>query len=104
MVKNFKSWFKSAGIRALKTFAQTFVATIGTGAAVLGDVNWLMVLSSAALAAILSIATSLAGLPEVKANEEEKLEDITNEVINTKETEKVEEVVETKKKTIKKEK
>lgn len=104
MVKNFKSWFKSAGIRALKTFAQTFVATIGTGAAVLGDVNWLMVLSSAALAAILSIATSLAGLPEVKANEEEKLEDITSEVINTKETEKVEEVVETKKKTTKKEK
>ena len=104
MVKNFKSWFKSAGIRALKTFAQTFVATIGTGAAVLGDVNWVMVLSSAALAAILSIATSLAGLPEVKANEEEKLEDITSEVINTKETEKVEEAVETKKKSTKKEK
>ena len=66
MIKNFKSWIKSAGIRALKTFAQTFLATIGTGAAVLGDVNWIMVLSSAALAAILSIATSLAGLPEVK--------------------------------------
>ena len=76
MIKNFKSWIKSAGIRALKTFAQTFVATIGTGAAVLGDVNWLMVLSSAALAAILSVATSLAGLPEVKANEEEKPEEV----------------------------
>lgn len=76
MIKNFKSWFKSAGIRALKTFAQTFVATIGTGAAVLGDVNWAMVLSSAALAAILSLATSMAGLPEVKANEEKKPETI----------------------------
>ena len=70
MIKNFKSWFKSAGIRALKTFAQTFVATIGTGAAVLGDVNWALVLSSAGLAALLSIMTSLAGLPEVKAPEE----------------------------------
>lgn len=66
MITNFKSWFKSAIIRAIKTFAQTFVATIGTGAAVLGDVNWVMVASSAALAAILSIATSFAGLPEVK--------------------------------------
>ena len=75
MIKNFKSWFKSAGIRALKTFAQTFLATIGTGAAVLGDVNWIMVLSSAALAAILSLATSLAGLPEVKALVEDVIED-----------------------------
>lgn len=88
MIKNFKSWIKSAGIRALKTFAQTFISVIGTGAAVLGDVNWVMVLSSAALAAILSIATSLAGLPEVNAKEttvEIKAEDIvaieeTNEV------------------------
>lgn len=70
MIKNFKEWFKSAAIRAIKTFAQTFVATIGTGAAVLGDVNWVMVISSAALAAILSIATSVAGLPEVKDKEE----------------------------------
>lgn len=66
MNENIKAWIKSAGIRAIKTFAQTFLATIGTGAAVLGDVNWAMVLSSAALAAILSIVTSLAGLPEVK--------------------------------------
>ena len=79
MIKNFKSWIKSAGIRALKTFAQTFVATIGTGAAVLGDVNWLMVLSSAALAAILSLATSLAGLPEVKTEEEAMVEPVTSE-------------------------
>lgn len=86
MIKNFKSWIKSAGIRALKTFAQTFVATIGTGAAVLGDVNWIMVLSSAALAAILSLATSLAGLPEVKA-EEAKTEEVKVE-----EVKKVEEV------------
>lgn len=69
MIKNFKAWIKSAGIRALKTFAQTFVATIGTGALTLGSVNWVLVLSSAALAAILSLATSVAGLPEVK-NEE----------------------------------
>lgn len=60
-------WLKSAGIRALKTFAQTFVATIGTGAVVLGNVDWRFVLSSAALAAILSVATSITGLPEVKA-------------------------------------
>ena len=66
MIKNFKSWIKSAGIRALKTFAQTFVATIGTGALTLGAVNWGLVLSSAALAAILSLVTSIAGLPEVK--------------------------------------
>lgn len=81
MIKNFKSWIKSAGIRALKTFAQTFLATIGTGAAVLGDVNWAMVLSSATLAAILSITTSLAGLPEVKAEETKKVEE---DVINDK--------------------
>jgi hypothetical protein len=66
MIKNFKSWFKSAAIRAVKTFAQTLLATIGTGAAFLGDVNWGLVLSSAALAAVLSVATSVAGLPEVK--------------------------------------
>lgn len=66
MITNFKAWIKSAGIRAIKTFAQTFLSVIGCGAAVLGDVNWAMVLSSATLAAILSIATSVAGLPEVK--------------------------------------
>ena len=63
-----KKWWKAAGIRALKTFFQTFVATIGTSA-LIEDVNWLIVLSAAGLAAILSFATSLAGLPEV---EEEK--------------------------------
>ena len=79
MIKNFKSWIKCAGIRALKTFAQTFVATIGTGAAVLGDVNWIMVLSSAALAAILSLATSVTGLPEVKVEETKKVEEVVND-------------------------
>lgn len=59
-----KKWFKAAGIRAIKTLAQTAVATIGT-AAVLGDVNWIMVASAAVLAGVLSLLTSIAGLPEV---------------------------------------
>lgn len=59
------TWFKAAGIRALKTLAQTAIATIGTGA-VLSEVNWIAVASASALAAILSILTSLAGLPEVQ--------------------------------------
>lgn len=61
---NWKAWLKAAGIRAIKTVAQTAVATIGT-AAVLGEVNWLMVGSSAVLAGVLSLLTSIAGLPEV---------------------------------------
>lgn len=59
-----KTWFKAAGIRAVKTVAQTAVATIGTSA-VLGDVNWLAVGSAAVLAGILSMLTSIAGIPEV---------------------------------------
>lgn len=58
------NWLKAALIRAVKTVAQTAVATIGTSA-VLSDINWVMVLSASALAGILSILTSLAGLPEV---------------------------------------
>lgn len=58
------SWWKAAGIRAIKTVAQTAIATIGT-AAVMSQVNWLAVLSASALAGILSLLTSLAGLPEV---------------------------------------
>ena len=60
-----KKWFKAAGIRAVKTFFQTFVATIGTSA-VIEQVDWKIVLSASVLAAILSLGTSLAGLPEVK--------------------------------------
>ena len=59
-----KEWGKAALIRAIKTVAQTAVATIGTSA-VMGDVNWIMVGSAAALAGILSLLTSIAGLPEV---------------------------------------
>lgn len=59
-----KTWIKAAGIRAIKTVAQTAVATIGT-AVVLDEVNWLMVLSASVLAGVLSLLTSVAGLPEV---------------------------------------
>ena len=58
-------WWKAAGIRAIKTVAQTAVATIGTSA-VISEVNWLIVASASALASILSLLTSIAGLPEVK--------------------------------------
>ena len=70
MKKNFKKWLKAAGIRAIKTIAQTAVAMIGTSA-VLGDVNWIMVGSASALAGVLSILTSIAGLPEINESEEE---------------------------------
>ena len=65
MKTNFKAWLKAAVIRALKTLAQTAVATIGT-CAVLSEVDWIMVASASALAAVLSLLTSVAGLPEVK--------------------------------------
>lgn len=68
MKKNWKLWIKAAGIRAIRTVAQTAVATIGTSA-VLGDVNWIAVVSAAALAGILSLLTSVASLPEVKTEE-----------------------------------
>ena len=63
-----KKWFKAAGIRALKTFAQTAVATVGTSA-IISEVNWIVVASASLLAAILSLLTSVAGLPEVKTEE-----------------------------------
>ena len=65
MKKNWKQWAKAAAVRAVKTVAQTAVATIGTSA-VLGDVNWLMVVSASVLAGILSLLTSVAGLPELE--------------------------------------
>ena len=64
-MRNWKNWIKAAGVRAIKTVAQTAVATIGTAVA-LGDVNWLMVASASVLAGILSLLTSVAGLPEVE--------------------------------------
>lgn len=67
MLRN-KEWWKAAGIRALKTVAQTAIATIGT-AAMLQEVNWIVVASASVLAGILSFLTSLAGLPEVDNGE-----------------------------------
>lgn len=68
---NFKQWIKAAGIRAIKTVAQTAIATIGT-TALFTEVNWAIVASASVLAGILSILTSIAGLPEVKSEEEGK--------------------------------
>ena len=65
---NFKNWIKAAGIRAIKTVAQTAVAMIGT-AVVIGEVNWIAVVSASVLAGILSLLTSVAGLPELKDGE-----------------------------------
>lgn len=64
-MNNFTNWIKAAGVRAIKTVAQTAVATIGTSAA-MGEVNWAMVGSASLLAGILSLLTSVAGLPECK--------------------------------------
>ena len=63
-MKNWKNWFKAAGFRALKTVCESAIATIGTSAA-MGEVNWILVGSAALLAGILSLLTSVAGLPEV---------------------------------------
>ena len=65
IMKNWKTWIKAAGVRAIKTIAQTAIATIGTSA-VLGEVNWIAVGSASVLAGVLSLLTSIAGLPEVK--------------------------------------
>ena len=65
---DFKKWIKAAGIRAIRTVAQTAAATIGTSAA-MGDVNWQLVLSSSVLAGILSLLTSVGGLPELESED-----------------------------------
>lgn len=70
MITNWKTWLKAAGIRAIKTVAQTAVATIGTSVA-FSEVNWVLVLSASALAGVLSLLTSVAGLPEVTAENED---------------------------------
>lgn len=72
--ENIKQWLKAAGVRAVKTIAQTAIATIGTSAA-MGDVNWMLVGSASVLAGILSILTSVAGLPEVPGEPEGPCED-----------------------------
>lgn len=64
------TWVKKAGVRALKTVAQTAIASIGTAAA-MGEVNWIMVISAAVLAGLLSVLTSVAGLPEINIKESE---------------------------------
>ena len=74
MKRNWKQWMKAAGVRAVKTVAQTAVATIGASA-VISEVDWIMVVSASLLAGVVSLLTSIAGLPEVPAEtteEEEK--------------------------------
>lgn len=71
--KKFREWIKAAGIRAVKTVAQTAIATIGSSA-VMGDVKWLMVGSASLLAGILSLLMSVAGLPEISKDSEKEQE------------------------------
>jgi len=71
--KKFREWIKAAGIRAIKTVAQTAIATIGSSA-VMGDVKWLMVGSASLLAGILSLLMSVAGLPEISKDGKEEQE------------------------------
>lgn len=65
-MNNWKAWAKAALIRAVRTFAETMLAYIGTGALVLGDVNWMAALSAGAFGAVTAVLLALAGLPEVK--------------------------------------
>ena len=68
-MQNIKEWLEAAMIRAVRTFAEAMLAYIGTGAIVLGDVNWLAALSAGAMGAVLAVLLALAGLPEVKKNQ-----------------------------------
>ena len=68
MQYSFRAWIRAAGVRALKTVAQTAAATIGTSA-VISEVNWLMVASASVLAGVLSLLTSVAGLPELEQDD-----------------------------------
>ena len=82
MKNNFKEWLKCAGIRAIKTVAQTAVSTIGVSA-VMSDVNWLAVCSASLLAGILSLLTSVSGLPEVNDGQVVKsIESVSEEALN----------------------
>ena len=65
-MSNWKAWAKAAAIRALRTFGEAALAYIGTGAMVIGDVNWIGVLSAGALGAVTSVLLALSGLPEVE--------------------------------------
>lgn len=77
--ENIKNWLRAAGIRAIKTIAQTAIATIGTSV-VMSEVNWVMVASASLLAGILSLLTSLAGLPELEEEDyKEIIEDYDEE-------------------------
>lgn len=66
MIMDWGKWIKAAGIRALRTFGESALAYIGTGALVMGDVNWIGVLSAGALGAVMSLLLALTGLPELK--------------------------------------
>lgn len=66
----FKRWIKAAGIRAVRTWAQAFIALVPTTAVTLNDLNWTVCVSGATLAAVLSLITSIAGLPEIKEEAE----------------------------------
>lgn len=72
---NWKEWAKAAAIRAIRTFAEAALAYIGTGAIVLGDVNWLACLSAGAFGAVCAVLLALAGLPEVKPPDQEEKEE-----------------------------
>ncbi len=68
MISNWKTWLKAAAVRSVRTFAEAALAYIGTGALVLGDVNWLGVLSAGAFGAVTALLMALAGLPEAEGN------------------------------------